>query len=609
MNAMLKAFNKTQLIRSLALACLALGTSQASQADIVYALDEAPADGRLTLAADASEATLTDSAGKTRSIKLADLDEVRFGEDLVVVRSGNLKLIDNDRNQTMTRQTGKIKLRQGLHRFVVPYWQGDREYGLRLTVTGPGISGESELNGDLMRCFRDEDTKHDDSPGIDGEGFRLPELALEAGEDRRQFLSRARYRFYVGDKAMAIGNMSVLERMTLKRSGTTTAIDTGLVQDPNTYIGLVFEAFFRAPKDGEYTFALTCDDGGQLYFGRVDRFNAQGIGIEAGPQPWRAELKPANDVIGEIVGIKDDTLTMKLALGDATPAEVSVSLPQVAELWDARQDLSQVNRDNEPADQDTAYIRDKDDPALVRSVNGRITSLSDEAMSFVFRGQERTIARDRVVGMVFANSDRPKPADAGFHQSLRLRTGQVLAGKVVAIGDRVEMDLLGGGRVDLPRAALISMRSENGRRIDLTRIKPTAEEAIPYFGLAMPSVLNRSFDNGMIRLFDQNNYEQGIAVHSKSRLHYKLDRPAQSFRATFGLMDPGGKLGDVTARVIGDDKILWEQKNITAQSGAVNINVDLKDVKRLILEVDFGDGQNVGDRAAWCNPQIIYAQD
>lgn len=588
------------------LACL---ISAYASADVVHTLDDKPVGGQLTIEPGETSAKVTDDQGNAKTIDLMDIDEVRFGEDLVVVRGGDLLLIRNDHANSTNREKATIKLRAGLHRFVVPYWQGGGTHNLSLKVSGPGMPGEIELNGDLMRCFRNEDDVVDASPGIDEKGYRLPELALEAGDDRRRFLSRARYRYYVGDESMPFKNMSVLGQMNLKRSGTTTAIDTGLVTEPQTYLGLVFEGFFRAEKDGDYTFALSSDDGSQMYFGEVLQFQAGNLGGEsAGPTPWRAEFVGGGVALGEISTLADQTLTMSLNLGDEQPADTALGLSRISAVWDTRVGKDQFNRENEPADEDTVYIRDKDNPEQIRSVSGEIVGLSDEALTFVFRGKERSITRDRVVGLVLAHAERPKGPKPGFHQMLRLRTGQLLPGKIVSIGDRVVLDLIGGGRIDVPRIAASTMRNVNGRRIDLTRVEPTAEEAIPYFGLAMPYRVNQSFTGGAIRLYDEQIYERGLAVHTKSRLHYKLERPAEAFRARFGLMDPGGRMGNVTARVIGDDKVLWEKTDITADSEAIDVLVKLTGVKRLVLEVDFGKGQNVGDRAAWCNPQIIYAE-
>ena len=83
----------------------------------------------------------------------------------------------------------------------------------------------------------------------------------------------------------------------------------------------------------------------------------------------------------------------------------------------------------------------------------------------------------------------------------------------------------------------------------------------------LPHRVNSSFAGKPIVLYNEKTYERGLAVHSKSRLHYKLENPCERFQATFGLMSPGGKLGNVTARVLGDGKVLWEQANVTAETG------------------------------------------
>lgn len=588
---------------------LGLGLAGPINADVIATIDDQPIGGKATLAPDTGQLTVTDEQGKTRSIPLADLDEVRFGEDLVVVKGGDLLLIRNDRAQTMNRQTGSIKLRAGLHRFVVPYWQGEQQFGLSLTVSGPGIEGEVELGADHLRCFRDADEAVDASPGIDTEGYRLPEIGVKDANDRRRFISRSRYRFYTGDDSMPFKNVGVIRQLTLKRPGTTTAINTGMVTEPNQYIGIVFEAFFFAQQDGEYNFALTSDDGSQLYFGTAEHFQADELGsVSSGPTPWRIELAQAGTARGELVGIQDGKASTKLTMGDETPQDASIPLSQIRSIWDTRIDLESIDRDKEPADQDTVYFRDKDKPEQIITVNGTIIGMTQDNLTFTFRDKERNLTRDRVVGMVFKDAQRPKPDSPGFYQVLSFRTGQVLPCKIVELdAERVKLELLDGGVVTAPRNALITMRCENGRRIDLTRISPTATEAVPYFNLAIPHRVNESFEGGPIRLYDEQTYERGLAVHSRSRLHYKLDRPCQRFRASFGLMEPEGRLGNVTARVLGDGKVLWEQADITFESGVIAVDVELAGVQRLVLEVDFGQGQNVGDRAAWCNPELIYA--
>ena len=69
-----------------------------------------------------------------------------------------------------------------MHRIVIPYWQADAEYNLSVQVRGPGIDGEVELGSSNLRSFLNRNQQLDPSPGIDTEGYRLPELTAEAAE-------------------------------------------------------------------------------------------------------------------------------------------------------------------------------------------------------------------------------------------------------------------------------------------------------------------------------------------------------------------------------------------------------------------------------------------
>jgi len=574
----------------------------AAHADIVNSIDDGELGGTLTLESGADAVTLTDADGKTRTIKLIDIDEVNFGKNLIVAKPDSILVVNNDNKSSTQSKSGKIKLKAGLHRFTLPYWQGIGDHKIAFNVSGPGINGQVEVKQDHLRSFRDADTKSGDSPGIDNEGYRLPELGLDKADDRRLMLSRARYRLYVGDDSVPFKNVGVLEKLQLKRSGTTSAINTGVLSNITERVGVVYEGYFKADQDGEYNFSLSSNDGSQLYFGDVSQFQADSLGGTPINKPWRAELRHNGKALGELKSITDQSLTFHIPL----VSDVALSLAQVRSVWDNKVNPNKINRENEPANQDTVYLRDKSDKEKIVSVSGKVTALDDTSLAFEFRGQERSITRDRVVGLVFAHDGRPVPKNPGLYQVVYLDGGQVLPCRIKSIGDHAAFEMLDGGMATPPRDVLLALRTANGRRVDLTDIDPTADEAIPFFGLKLSHRVNSSFAGKPIMLFNEKTYERGLAVHSKSRLHYKLDTPCERFQATFGLMNPGGKLGDVTARVLGDGKVLWEQANITAETGSIDVDVTLKGVERLILEVDFGGGQDVGDRAAWCNPRLVF---
>lgn len=589
-------------VRWLALVILSC-TALPSLADIVHTIDLGQLSGNASLESGSDTLTLTDRAGQAKQLKLIDLDEVRFNVDPKPAKRSALLLIDNESEFGGQQKQAKIKLRKGLHRITVPYWQKDGTSHLFVYVSGPGINRRVELGAKHLRWFRHKNAKVEPSAGMDAQGYRLPEFAHEVASNQQWMLIHTNYRLYTTDKKVFPTSVRHIASMQLKRSGTTSAINTAVLGRQKHNVAVVFDAFFKADQDGEYQFTLVSDDGSQLYFGQVDDFVSKSLSEPNIHDPWQADLAHHGRALGQLKSIADETLTFHVPL----ISDMTISLSHTRALWLKIVDPDKLNRENEPDNEDTVYLHDKNDPTIIRSVSGKIIGLDEQSLTFAFRGKERTITRGRIIGMVFKHASRPVPESPGIHQVIEVQGGQRLPAKIRSMTDHVAFDVIGGGLLTPPRAVVSAMRIENGRRIDLTRTMPNAEEAIPYFGLKLPYKVNTNFSGKPIVLFDEQTYERGLAVHSKSRLHYKLKPNAQRFQATFGLMAPGGKLGNVQARVLGDGKTLWAQDDITPATKPIRVDVDLKGIQRLILEVDFGKGQDVGDRAAWVDPRLIYA--
>lgn len=589
-------------MRWLALVILS-GIALPSLADIVHTIDQGKLIGNATLESGNNTLTLTDRAGKTKQLNLIDLDQVRFNVDSKPTKRSALLLIDNESEFGNQQKQATIRLRKGLHRITLPYWQKDGTSRLAVYVQGPGINRRVELGANHLRWFRHKNAKAEPSAGMDAQGYRLPEFAHEVASNKQWMLIHTNYRLYTTKEKALPTSVRHITSMQLKRSGTTSAINTAILGKQKHNVAVVFNAFFKADHDGEYQFTLVSDDGSQLYFGQVDNFISKSLSEPSIHAAWQADLAHHGQALGQLKSIADETLTFHVPL----ISDMTISLSHTRALWLKIVDQGKVNRENEPDNEDTVYLLDKNDPTIIRSVSGKIIGLDEKSLTFAFRGKERTITRSRIIGMVFKHASRPVPESPGMHQVIEVQGGQRLPAKIRSIGDHLAFEVIGGGLLSPPRAVVSAMRIENGRRIDLTRTMPNAEEAIPYFGLKLPYKVNTNFSGKPIVLFDEKTYERGLAVHSKSRLHYKLKPNAQRFHATFGLMAPGGKLGNVQARVIGDGKILWAQDDITPATNPISVDVDLKGIQRLILEVDFGKGQDVGDRAAWVEPRLIYA--
>jgi hypothetical protein len=98
-------------------------------------------------------------------------------------------------------------------------------------------------------------------------------------------------------------------------------------------------------------------------------------------------------------------------------------------------------------------------------------------------------------------------------------------------------------------------------------------------------------------------------MHSTSRLAYELDREYQTFAAELALDDAAGARGSAICRVFvaGDDgafRSAYESPVLRGGEAPVSVSVDLTEVKRLALIVDFAERGDELDHVNWLNARL-----
>ena len=100
-------------------------------------------------------------------------------------------------------------------------------------------------------------------------------------------------------------------------------------------------------------------------------------------------------------------------------------------------------------------------------------------------------------------------------------------------------------------------------------------------------------------------YERGLGVHSRTELTFAIDGVYEMFVATIGIDDSVRPRGSVVFRVVGDGRVLYDSGVVTGKDEPVDIRVDVTDVKRLRLIVDFGEGLDLADHANWADARLL----
>lgn len=89
--------------------------------------------------------------------------------------------------------------------------------------------------------------------------YLLKDLAGVAADPELANLPKIPYRYYEGQWA----NLPDFGKLKPKTTSKGPAFSTLVAESRNNF-GLVFDAWFEAPVDGQYTFAVTSDDGGEI---------------------------------------------------------------------------------------------------------------------------------------------------------------------------------------------------------------------------------------------------------------------------------------------------------------------------------------------------------
>ncbi len=148
------------------------------------------------------------------------------------------------------------------------------------------------------------------------------------------------------------------------------------------------------------------------------------------------------------------------------------------------------------------------------------------------------------------------------------------------------------------------MRIAGGRRVYLNELEPDIREETGAFGVVWPYQRGKNLDGSPLRL-GGIRYENGIAVHSKARLGWKLDGAYERMRTFIGIADLVADQGDCAASILVDDKVVWSKDSIRGGEKPQEVNLDLTNAKRLELRVEYGARYDIADHLVLADAFLI----
>lgn len=256
-------------------------------------------------------------------------------------------------------------------------------------------------------------------------------------------------------------------------------------------------------------------------------------------------------------------------------------------------------------------------------LEGVLREVTPSEIGFELDGETLRVPRRKVAGLVYYRAD---PTDPATPRCVLLgRDGlHVPARSVELDGESLRLVALNGTQLAWPLADVHTADFSAGKLVMLSDLEPVATRWQPLVALpAAAEHLNRfgqprfdrSATGGPLSLAFPNerqpdgsgrieSFAKGLAIRSRTELVFRLPRGYRRFLAIAGIEPAMRATGGVQLTIAGDDRVLLETP-LTGQDAPLEIDLDVQDVRRLRILVDYGPNLDTGDWLNLCNARIV----
>ena len=254
-------------------------------------------------------------------------------------------------------------------------------------------------------------------------------------------------------------------------------------------------------------------------------------------------------------------------------------------------------------------------PRGLERLDGTLEEFTAEGVLFTTRVGQKSLAWGEICALfIEALGDELEAPPSGTPVVVDLVDGgRVHAGLLEIRAEEMDLVTRAGRGLRLPQACVKEVFVLDAGAAFLSELQPVASktEGSPFgdgFGMLWPHRVDRSVTGGLLSAGGEL-YTRGIGVHAPSRLEWTLDGSWNALRMSAAIDDEVLSLpsrGSVVFRVFVDDELRFESVSTSAALSVTEIaEIDLRDAKKLILEVDMDRDMHVADRADWLRP-VLY---
>lgn len=321
------------------------------------------------------------------------------------------------------------------------------------------------------------------------------------------------------------------------------------------------------------------------------------------PAPILVELTDGSRIActGVELGARDATLETRSA-GKLTVPVTSVAAVRFVDAAGPHQETWNELRDRD-ANTDLLVVKKGD---VLDHLAGVVESVDEKSVQFLFDGNKIPVARDRVFGLIYTGRDAAKGEPVC---EVRLAGDERINARALELKDEaIELDLLAGGKLTVPVAAVRSLDFSLGKVRFLSQMEPREVKYTPFFDVTWEYRRDSNLDGEPIRVGDQT-FRRGLCIHSKTQLRYRLGGEYRRFQAQMGIDRAVGREGDVKVTIggvttTGQDRRLFEG-DVKGTDDPVSLDLDVTGLRDLEILVDFGGNLDIADHLSLGDARVI----
>jgi hypothetical protein len=264
----------------------------------------------------------------------------------------------------------------------------------------------------------------------------------------------------------------------------------------------------------------------------------------------------------------------------------------------------------------------KKDGKTLDYAEGVMGDISDDKIEFKLDGEIQRVDRAKIAGAIYYRPDRRMKEEP--KTSIQGRSGLRVSAAHVELKDSLlELTTAAGVKITWPLGDISLADFSAGKLMYLSDIEPATSNWTPFVGLTPSATLaaeygkprrDKSAFGGPLALQMKEgdsaaaqaavrSFSKGLALRSRTEIVYRLPTGFQRFIATAGVDPATSATGNVRLAIFGDDRVLVETE-VSGDQPPQPIQLDIANVKRLKIVVDYAHNIDTGDWLNLCDARI-----